>query len=377
MQTIQRYDLARQCQGAAKRYSALCHAWADGSVLQRLRQGEPVHPETEAEAPPDAARLNLAHYFPCVWRDELIAVLAVGRREGLDPLNSEEVDSLEALAAQAATAFSNGRLFRSLAEKARSCGGSRSTTRTSSRASTPASWCSTSRAVSSGGTAPWRRSRALAAGGRSAGALEDVFPETFLEALRGALVLGDHEEIAHIYKLHLPSADGRSLMVNVSVAPFQAAPGERARHHPHPRRRDRPRAPRGAAAALGEDGLGRAPRRRRRPRGEHTPRRHLLLHPAPAGPAGGRATRASRCSRRSRSRASARRRSSTNLLNFSRSGGTEIERAGRQPGPRSTCSRWWSTSSRAPRSACARELAPRAAARSGATRTGSSRSSST
>jgi hypothetical protein len=57
--------------------------------------------------------------------------------------------------------------------------------------------------------------------------LDAVFPETFLEALRGALVLGDHEEIAHIYKLHLPTSDGRSLMVNVSAAPFQAAPGER------------------------------------------------------------------------------------------------------------------------------------------------------
>jgi signal transduction histidine kinase len=34
-------------------------------------------------------------------------------------------------------------------------------------------------------------------------------------------VLGRHEEIAHIYKLHLPTPDGRSLMVNVSVAPFQ------------------------------------------------------------------------------------------------------------------------------------------------------------
>jgi hypothetical protein len=58
-------------------------------------------------------------------------------------------------------------------------------------------------------------------------ALDSVFPEAFLEALRGSLVLGDHDEIAHVYKLHLPAADGRSQMVNLSVAPFQAAPGER------------------------------------------------------------------------------------------------------------------------------------------------------
>src|SRR4029453_7338003 len=40
------------------------------------------------------------------------------------------------------------------------------------------------------------------------------------------LVLGGAEEIAHIYKLHLPTPDARSLMVNVSVAPFQGS-GER------------------------------------------------------------------------------------------------------------------------------------------------------
>jgi signal transduction histidine kinase len=42
-----------------------------------------------------------------------------------------------------------------------------------------------------------------------------------MEALRGSLVMGRHEEIANIYKLHLPTPDGRALMVNVSVAPFQ------------------------------------------------------------------------------------------------------------------------------------------------------------
>src|SRR5262249_22505993 len=58
--------------------------------------------------------------------------------------------------------------------------------------------------------------------------LDDILPASFMEALRGSLVMGhDHEEIAHIYKLHLPDADGRSLMVNVSVAPFQVGSGER------------------------------------------------------------------------------------------------------------------------------------------------------
>jgi signal transduction histidine kinase len=48
-----------------------------------------------------------------------------------------------------------------------------------------------------------------------------------MEALRGSLVLGQTEEIASIYKLRLPSSDGRSLIVNASVAPFQVDSGER------------------------------------------------------------------------------------------------------------------------------------------------------
>src|SRR4029450_12897116 len=50
-----------------------------------------------------------------------------------------------------------------------------------------------------------------------------------MEALRGSLVMGRHEEIANIYKLHLPTPDGRALMVNVSVAPFQLEGGRRGK----------------------------------------------------------------------------------------------------------------------------------------------------
>ena len=54
-------------------------------------------------------------------------------------------------------------------------------------------------------------------------------PDSFREALRGSLAPGrpGDNEIANIYKLHLPTADGRARMVNVSVAPFQVGTGER------------------------------------------------------------------------------------------------------------------------------------------------------
>src|SRR5207342_383280 len=67
---------------------------------------------------PEAGPLPLAHYFPCRVNGEVIAVLGEGRKDGLEPLNSEEVDILQTLAAQAATAIMNGRLYQSLREKA-------------------------------------------------------------------------------------------------------------------------------------------------------------------------------------------------------------------------------------------------------------------
>jgi two-component system, NtrC family, sensor kinase len=176
---------------------------------------------------PELAASGLAWLFPCRVKGEVIAVLGVGRRDGLDPLNSEEVDTLKTLAAQAATAIMNGRLFRSLTEKAEELRGLKEYNE------------NILESLDSGivvldlegRVVRWNRAMEGLDGrprtetlGR---ALDAVFPAPFLEALRGSLVLGDDEEIAHIYKLHFPAAQGRSLMVNVSVAPFQAAPGER------------------------------------------------------------------------------------------------------------------------------------------------------
>ncbi|HSK09306.1 MAG TPA: PDZ domain-containing protein, partial [Vicinamibacterales bacterium] len=59
------------------------------------------------------------HYFvPCVSKEGTIAVMALGRRASADPLSSEDMALLAAVAAQAATALENGRLYRQLRMKA-------------------------------------------------------------------------------------------------------------------------------------------------------------------------------------------------------------------------------------------------------------------
>ncbi|MBI3932954.1 MAG: PAS domain S-box protein [Acidobacteria bacterium] len=198
---------------------------AGGALLARLTAGEPVNAEVEAF--PEVQALGLAFYFPCRIKGEVIAVLGLGRKDGLDPLNSEEVDLLEALAAQAATAFMNGRLYRSLREKAEEL------QRLKEYNENILESMDSGILVLDleGQVVRWNRSMESLYGRRRGDvlgrSLDDIFPSAFLEALRGSLVLGDNEEIAHIYKLHLPAAEGRSLMVNVSVAPFQVGTGER------------------------------------------------------------------------------------------------------------------------------------------------------
>jgi PAS domain S-box-containing protein len=198
-----------------------------GSLMERLSAGQAVDVESAPEEYPQLASYGLAWLFPCRVKGEVIALLGVGRKEGLDPLDSEEVDVLKTLAAQAGSAILNGRLFRSLSEKADELRGLKEYNESILESLDSGivvldldgrivRWNRAMEALDGR-----ERSRVL---GRT---LDAVFAEAFLDALRSSLVLGDHQEIAHIYKLHLPSSDGRGLMVNVSVAPFQSAPGER------------------------------------------------------------------------------------------------------------------------------------------------------
>ncbi len=201
---------------------------AKGTVLlERLEAGQAVDVDQGLADAPQLVASGLAWLFPCRVKGEVIAVLGVGRKDGLDPLNSEEVDTLKTLAAQAATAIMNGQLYRSLAEKADELRGLKDYNE------------NILESLDSGivvldldfRVVRWNRAMEGLYGRARQDVLgqplASVFPEAFLEAMRGSLVVGDHDQIAHVYKLHLPTADGRSQMVNLAVAPFQASPGER------------------------------------------------------------------------------------------------------------------------------------------------------
>jgi PAS domain S-box-containing protein len=61
---------------------------------------------------------GLYYFVPCVAKEGAIAVLALGRKDTGEPLNSEDIGLLTAVAGQIATALENARLYRQLHLKA-------------------------------------------------------------------------------------------------------------------------------------------------------------------------------------------------------------------------------------------------------------------
>jgi PAS domain S-box-containing protein len=61
---------------------------------------------------------GIYYFVPCIAKDAAIAVLALGRRASGEPLSTEDTALVNAVAAQAATAIENGRLYRQLHLKA-------------------------------------------------------------------------------------------------------------------------------------------------------------------------------------------------------------------------------------------------------------------
>ncbi|MFB3855395.1 MAG: ATP-binding protein [Vicinamibacterales bacterium] len=86
---------------------------------QPLSLDDPAAVRTVGVESVDAWRDLDVHYFvPCVSKERPIAVMALGRKGSGEPLNSEDLALLTAVAGQVATALENGRLYRALRLKA-------------------------------------------------------------------------------------------------------------------------------------------------------------------------------------------------------------------------------------------------------------------
>ncbi len=95
------------------------------AVAARLSQGHVVRfddPMAAARFPAEEVEhwrdAGVFYFVPCVSKGSSIAVLALGRRENGEPMTSDDVALLTAMAGQVATAVENARLYRELHLKA-------------------------------------------------------------------------------------------------------------------------------------------------------------------------------------------------------------------------------------------------------------------
>lgn len=184
-------------------------------------------PEAFSEAGEPVAEEELYYYVPCVVRDRMVAIIGVGRTTTGALLTSEDTELLRALSGYVAVAIDNSLLYRSEMEKAEELARLKDFSESiiesvnvgilvidfNGRITT---WNSALEEIF--GIA---RDRALR---RS---ISNVFDQDLIETIQN--VTGQQgwamRDSRHIYKYNATTEDGRPLTLNISLAPFEAAPG--------------------------------------------------------------------------------------------------------------------------------------------------------
>ncbi len=210
------------------------HLARQSEIASRLLAGQAVSLEdafTARRYSPDevaAWKDSGVHYFvPCVSKEGTIAVMALGRRASGEPLSSEDMALLAAVAAQAATALENARLYRQLRVKADEVDRMRqfSDSILESLSDGLAVVDLEDRVLR--WNTPLEQLFGLARADAVGRPLDAIFEPSFVESLRAAR--RESPAGALLYRVPLASAhaDGpRRLLVNVAAAPLRTPAGD-------------------------------------------------------------------------------------------------------------------------------------------------------
>lgn len=201
---------------------------ASASVRKRLAVGSPA---STADLPPRVSEgAWVRNALPCYARGEVVGVIALGATEDGDDLSSEDLDLLRTLAAQAATALVNARLYSSLQAKHEEVVALREQSE-----DTIESLAAGVVVLDLGGRViRWNRSMERIYGRSrhevSHSSYQAVFPPELIRALDAGLGAGWLTGGARggVSRHNLKSADGIERVVNVKAAPFVSGGGE---HH--------------------------------------------------------------------------------------------------------------------------------------------------
>ncbi len=168
---------------------------------------------------------ELYYFVPCVSKETTIAVLALGRKEHAEPLSSEDLALLAAVAGQAATALENGRLYRQLHVKAEELGRLREFNESILES------LDAGLAVVDGEDRVLRWNRALeqlhgAARAEAVGrTLGELFGPAFADAVGTARRQSPHGGTFYRFPLEGRAAGDRRELVNITTVPLQSLSG--------------------------------------------------------------------------------------------------------------------------------------------------------
>jgi two-component system, NtrC family, sensor kinase len=209
------------------------HLDLESGIGSRLSSGHPVRLDDPlamgrftAEEVEFWRDTGVYYFVPCISNEGMIAVLALGRRESGEPLNSEDMALLAAVAGQAATAIENGRLYRQLQVKASELN------RLSAFNENILESLDDGLVVLGldERVVRWNQALARLHGTPSDEALgqplDRLFDGRFVEALRAAR--RDRPQGAALFRMPLigrGSREGQHMLVNVTLAPLQATTG--------------------------------------------------------------------------------------------------------------------------------------------------------
>ncbi|MEK6299311.1 MAG: ATP-binding protein [Acidobacteriota bacterium] len=170
---------------------------------------------------------EVCYYVPCVVRDRMVAIIAVGRTTSGALLTSEDTDLLRALSGYVAVAIDNSLLYRSEMEKAEEL----VRLKEFSESIIESVNVGILSVGFDGMISTWnsaleeifgiRRERALGC------AVDAVLDRDLIETIQNAT--GEEgwalQDTRHIYKYNASTEDGRPLTINMSLAPFEGARG--------------------------------------------------------------------------------------------------------------------------------------------------------
>ena len=180
------------------------------------------------DLPPETngfVRRSLHYYVPCVVRGRMVAVIGLGRSVGGSLLSSEDLEILRTVAGYVAVAIENSLLYQEQKERAEELALLKEFNESivesinvgilTADASGRVTGCNSSLEEMLG----LRRDEATGQ------LVEDLFAEDFAETLR--LALGEQgwqlSELRNIYKLHTATRNGRTLILNIALAPLKRA----------------------------------------------------------------------------------------------------------------------------------------------------------